>query len=289
MTRTCYVNGRYVSARHAEVPIWDRGYQFADGAYEVIVYFNRRFLDEELHLKRLHYSLEALRIAPPMADAALKRVLREMVERHPFDDGVIYLQVTRGIAPRYHPFPLGAKPSLTMAALRLKEPSRAEVENGVAVIACADQRWTRRDIKSIALLPNVLARQQAAERGAREAILLDGQGMVTEATHSSFYIVKKNRIVTHPVNFCILNGIRRQVLAELAKEHRMFLDERPFSLEEARSADEAFLTSATAHVLPVTRLDDAPIGSGQPGPVALRLLALYREHVTRQTGREWKD
>ncbi len=288
MTRLCYVNGQYIPSTEAMVPMFDRGYHFADGIYEVIIFFNRNLLDEALHLERLHHSLDALRIPAPMSDASLKLVMREMIARHPFNDGYIYLQVTRGVARRDHPFPkTPTHPSLSMFVAASKQPKPEEVTNGVRVVSAPDQRWERCDIKSISLLPNTLARQYSIEQGAREVFLVNDDGMVTEGSLSNAYIVKDGTLITHQADHAILGGVRRNVTLRIARECQIPVEERAFSLEEAKAADEAFLTSANSNVLPVTTIDDATIGSGKPGDITLRLLELYKQHVTEQTGRVW--
>ncbi|MFO1241667.1 MAG: D-amino-acid transaminase [Rickettsiales bacterium] len=287
MSRIAYVNGRYVPHRLAEVAMEDRGYQFADGIYEVIVFFNRTMLDEALHLKRLKQSLDSLRIAEPMPEAALKLVIRELIARNNYKDGYIYMQITRGVAPRNHPFPKNAKPVLTMSVMRIKQPSKAEVENGVPVITYPDIRWGRCDVKSISLLPNALAKEEAVQKGAREAILVNEKDYVTEASHSNAYIVKNGVLITHPQDYHILNGVRRQVLLEIAAKHQIRIEERLFTKEELFAADEVFVTSATSNVLPVATIDGKKIGTGKPGDITKKIGALYQEHVTEQTGKTW--
>lgn len=287
MSRIAYVSGRYVPHRFAEVAMEDRGYQFADGIYEVIVFFNRRMLDEALHLKRFKQSLCSLKIAEPMEEAALKLVIRELIARNNYKDGYIYMQVTRGVAPRNHPFPKNIRPVLTMSVMRIKQPSKAEVENGVPVITYPDIRWGRCDVKSISLLPNAIAKEEAVKHGAREAILYNEKGMVTEASHSNAYIVKNGVLITHMADNHILNGVRRQVLLEIAAKHQIRIEERLFTKEELFAADEVFVTSATSNVLPVATIDGKKIGSGKPGEITKKIGLLYQEHVTEQTGKTW--
>ncbi len=287
MTRICYVNGAYVPAPEAQVSMWDRGHQYGDGIYEVALFFNRRFLDADKHLERMRRSLDAVRISFTMSDVALRAVMEELVSRHALEHGYIYFQITRGSAPRAHPFPKSAKPNLTMFVMPLKEPTRKEFEEGIRVISTPDLRWQRCDVKTVALLPNVLARQLAAEAGAREVFLVDAEGMVTEGALSNAYIVRGGTIITHAADHHILNGVRRQVMTALARSEGIPVDEGGFHIEDARKADEAFMSSASSHVLPVTMLDNQPIGAGRPGPVTLRLLAAYKAYVTAATGRVW--
>jgi D-alanine transaminase len=286
--RICYVNGRYVSAPRAVVPMEDRGYHFADGVYEVIVFFNGKFLDEDLHLERLRHSRSVLSLPPPMPDAALRLVMRNLLARHAFRDGYLYLQITRGVAHRDHAFPKNTRPFMTMFVNREKKPTRRQVEQGVPAVTAPDLRWGRCDAKTIALLPNVLARQASIEAGAREVWLTNEAGFVTEGSHSNAWLVKEGRIVTHPADRHILNGVRRQVLLRLCREHGIAVEERPFHVSEIAQAEGAFMTSATSNLLSVTRMDGTAIGSGTPCPLARRLYALYQQHVTAQTGKEWE-
>lgn len=288
MTRICYVNGRYVPAAHAVVPMEDRGYHFADGVYEVIVFFNGMLLDEAPHLARLKHSLSVLRMELPMSEAALMLVLRELIARHPFRDGYIYLQVTRGVAHRDHGFPAGVKPSLTMFVNREKKPSRTQVEQGVAVITTPDIRWGRCDAKTIALLPNVLARQASLEAGARETWLVNQEGFVTEGSHSNAYLIKGGAVVTHPADHRILDGVRRINILRLCRENGIPVEERPFHMDEIREAEGAFMSSATSNLLSVVSVDGVAVGNGQPAALAQRIYALYQQHVTQQTGKQWE-
>lgn len=285
--RTAYVNGEYVPYHKAQVAMEDRGYQFADGIYEVIVFFGRRLLDEVLHLKRLERSLGELGIAMPMSKAALSLIIRELMERNPYKNGLIYMQVTRGVAPRNHLFSPNLTPVLTMAVMPLKSPTAAMLEKGVAAISQPDMRWGRCDIKSIGLLANSLAKNAAAREKAYEALLVDEHGMVTEGSATNAYMVKDGTIYTHPADNEILGGVRRSVLQRLCEETQMPFREVAFSLEEARRADELFITSASSNVLPITALDGEKIGTGLPGTVTTRLIELYRDHVTEQTGYAW--
>ena len=280
MSRIAYVAGQYVPHAQAAVHIEDRGFQFADGVYEVIAVRDGHLIDEEPHFQRLHRSLDELRIAPPLADAALKIVLREIARRNGVDRGSIYLQITRGVAPRDHAFPKAAKPTLVLTARRARPPDPRLAEEGVAVITIPDIRWQRCDIKSVALLPNVLGKQQAREAGAFEAWQVDADGHVTEGTSSNAWIVTRDgAVVTHPANHAILNGVTRLALIDVVKRAGCRLEERPFTLAEAKSAREAFLTSTTSDLLPVVRIDDAPVGNGNPGLLSQKLRAAYLARV----------
>ncbi|MGA3305734.1 MAG: D-amino-acid transaminase [Stellaceae bacterium] len=280
MSRIAYVNGRYLPHREASVHIEDRGFQFADGVYEVIAVKDGSFVDEVPHLARLHRSLGEMRMPAPMSDGALKSVMRETVRRNRVKDGILYLQVTRGSAPRDFAFPKGAKPSLVMTARAQKPLDPRIFTAGVAVVTLPDIRWARPDIKSVALLPNALAKQRAKEAGAYEAWQVDRDGNVTEGTSSNAWIVTaKDEIVTRKADNAILNGVTRQMLLLLAAEAGLKMIERPFSVAEAKDAREAFLTSTTNFVVPIVRIDGATVGEGKPGKLALRLRALYAAHA----------
>ena len=274
MSRFAYVNGRYVPHRDAQVHVEDRGYQFADGVYEVCEVFGGKLVDERRHMDRLERSLAELRIAMPMARKALAAVLRETVARNRVRNGLVYLQVTRGVARRDHAFPSAqTPPSVVVTARRLDRGRHdREAAAGVAVISVPESRWARVDIKSIALLPNVLAKQAAREQGAREAWFVDRDGRVTEGSSSNAWIVTaQNRLVTRPADQAILRGVARTVVFDVAKAHGLEVEERAFTIAEAYAAREAFMTAASQIVLPVVRIDGRPIGEGTPGPIASAL------------------
>jgi D-alanine transaminase len=280
MARIAYVNGRYRPLQNAAVAAEDRGYQFADGVYEVIKVLAGRACDLERHLDRLERSLAALDIAPPMPRRALQSVLFETLRRNRLTDALLYLQITRGTAPRNHLFPKRARPSLVVTVRRPVFPGEREREEGVGVITRPDLRWGRCDIKSISLLPNVMARQSAAAAGCREAWLIDREGMVTEGSASNAYIVDAaGRLITHPLNERILGGVTRSVILELARRDGIEVVERPFSLDEAHGAREAALSSTSSWLLPVTAIDSRPVSNGMPGHVVRRLMALYGGHL----------
>lgn len=280
MSRIAYVNGRYVPHREATVHVEDRGYQFADGVYEVVLIAGGVLIDETPHLDRLDRSLRELRLDPPMARGPLRLVMRELIRRNGVTDGIIYLQVTRGVARRDHPFPKCAKPALVMTARHMRWPNQAWVERGVRVITIPDIRWQRCDIKTVALLPNVLGKQQAREAGAYEAWQVDGEGFVTEGTSTNAWIVtKEGELVTRQANAAILNGVTRLTLLNLAKRHGLRFAERPFSVAEAMEAREAFISSATSFVTPVTQIDDRVVGNGRAGALSLDLRAAYFRYI----------
>jgi D-alanine transaminase len=281
MSRIAYVNGRYGQLSAARIHIEDRGFQFADAVYEVIAVKDGAFVDEALHLARLHRSLDALRIAPPMSDAALKIVLREVVRRNDVDEGIVYFQVSRGAAPRDFAFPKHAKPSLVVTARQRGLADPRLLDTGVAVITIPDIRWARPDIKSVSLLPNALGKQQAKERGAFEAWQVDRDGNVTEGTSSNAWIVTAaGEVVTRRADLAILNGVTRQGLLRLIAEAGLSLVERTFTVAEAKSTPEAFLTSASNFLIPIVRIDDVDVGAGVPGPVTRRLIASYAAYVS---------
>lgn len=279
MPRYAYVNGRYLLHALARVHVEDRGYQFADGVYEVILIHDGRLIDEEPHLDRLGYSLKELRIPWPMARPALRLVLRELIVRNGVAHGTVYLQVTRGVASRDHKFPARATPSL-VATTKRQKPTPAALAAGVAVITRPDIRWRRCDIKSVSLLPNILGKQAAAEAGAFEAWLVDDDGRITEGSSTNAWIVTPaGRLVTRNLSAAILSGITRLSLLQLVQSQGIAFEERPFSVAEAKEAAEAFLTSTTSLVLPVTRIDGQAIGDGKPGPLTMKLRDGYLRHL----------
>ena len=282
MSRYAYVNGRYLPFRHAKVHVEDRGYQFADGVYEVCEVRGGRLIDERRHLERLQRSLKEIKIPLPMSVRALGVVLREVVSRNRIGYGIVYLQITRGVARRDHAFPSGQTlPSLVVTARSLNmSRNEALAKNGIAVVSVPDDRWGRVDIKTIGLLPNVLARQNAIERGARDAWFVDKDGMVTEASSANAWIVTPDGVlVTRHVDRAILRGITRTVVFDAIKAEGLAVEERAFSLEEAYGAREAFITSASQIVLPVIRIDGRTIGDGKPGPVAMSLRRQFHRYA----------
>jgi D-alanine transaminase len=262
------------------VHIEDRGFQFADGVYEVIAVRGGCLVDEERRLQRLHRSLGELRIPSPLGDAALNIILREVIRRNGVDTGIVYLQVTRGAAPRDHAFPKAAKPTLVVTARRSRPPDPRLGEDGIAIITIPDIRWQRCDIKSVALIPNVLGKQAAREAGAYEAWQVDRDGEVTEGTSTNAWIVTaEGSVVTRAADTAILNGVTRLAIFDIIRREGYQLTERPFTVAEAKAAREAFLTSTTADLLPVVRIDGAPVGEGRPGPLAQKLRVAYLAHA----------
>ncbi len=281
MSRIAYVNGRYLPHAQAVVHVEDRGYQFADGVYEVVYLHDGRLIDRDLHLDRLARSLAELRIRPPIGRESLCVAMAELVARNRRRTGLVYIQVTRGVGPRAHAFPVaGTRPALVMTLRRAPAFPASLHGWSASAITLPDQRWARCDIKSVALLPNVLARQAALEAGAMEAILHDDGGMVTEGASTSVWIVDSAGVlVTRPLSHAILPGCTRAALLTELADAGLAVEERAFSVDEMRAAREVFLTSASSFVKPVLRLDGAPVGDGMPGPVATRLFDLFARHV----------
>ncbi len=280
MPRYAYVNGRYLQHGDAAVHIEDRGYQFGDGVYEVIPVAGARPVDEGPHLDRLERSLAELCIDMPVPRRSLELICREMLRRNGLRDGLVYIQVTRGVAPRNHSFPAEVHPSLVITTKRMNFAGESKFEKGVSVITVPDRRWERRDIKTTNLLPNCLAKQEAVEAGAYEALQIDREGNVTEGTSSNAWIVTRDgRLVTRHLSNDILHGVTRRTILAIALEEGVTFEERPFNVEEALGSEEAFVTSATSFLTPVVRIDGKPIGDGKPGSLTRRLLAWYRDYI----------
>ena len=284
MSRVAYVNGRYAPFADAAVHIEDRGYQFADGVYEVMAVRNGRLADLDAHLDRLDRSLAELSIDVAMSRGALSVVFEEIVSRNRVVDGIIYLQMTRGVAQRDHAFPDQCKTSLVVTARNVPPRPASIVEKGVKVITVPDIRWRRCDIKSVSLLPNILAKQQAREAGAYEAWMVDDEDRVTEGSSTNAWIVDESGdLITRHLDNAILSGITRMVVSDLAVKQQRRIVERSFTLEEAAAAAEAFLTSTTSFVTPVVKINDTAVGDGAPGPVTRALHGHYEAHLTGQS------
>ncbi len=282
MSRVAYVNGRYVPHARALVHVEDRGFQFADGLYEVCAISGGLFLDYDGHMARLQRSMREMSIVAPMSLSSLSVVMGEVVRRNRVRDGIVYIQITRGVARRDHPFPVKpVRPSLIVMARSIPAGRQeAAAQKGVSVMTTEDLRWGRCDIKSVSLLANVLAIQGAREQGADDAWLVDAEGEVTEASRSNAWIVTQDgTLVTRYLDRHILPGITRKTLYDVAVDQGYRIEERAFTVEEAKTAREAFMTSASSMVVPVTRIDDVIIGNGQPGSISLTLRRLYQEAV----------
>jgi D-alanine transaminase len=288
MVRIVYVNGSYAPYDEAVVHVEDRGFQFADAVYEVCEVKGGQLVDERLHMERLQRSMRELRMAFPVSMRALSVVLRETVRRNRVRDGFVYLQVSRGAAPRDFVFPSPDTPPSVVCYAKAKSSAALErkAERGIKVTTMPDMRWRRPDIKSVSLLPNALARQAAVEAGSEEAWLVDDNGFVTEGAASNAWILTEdNALVTRPAEMAILRGVTRTVLLRALNEAGLRIDERPFSVEEARNAREAFVTSATSNVMPVVAIDGVTIGDGTPGVVTKKLRQLFRA-AAQKSGRE---
>ncbi|MGL4974410.1 MAG: D-amino-acid transaminase [Bosea sp. (in: a-proteobacteria)] len=274
MSRTVYVNGSYVPEEQATVSIFDRGFVFADGIYEVSAVVEGRLVDVEAHLIRLERSCGEIQLPLPWSRAELVAIHKELIARNNLKEGGVYLQVTRGPADRDFAFPKETKPTLVMFTQSRKILDSEKARTGVKVVSCEDIRWARRDIKSVALLAQVLAKQHAAAHGADEAWMLE-DGYVTEGGSSTSWIVKGDTIISRPLSNDVLPGITRKALLDLLAETDYTFEERPFTLDEAFAADEAFYTSASGFVMPIVEIDGKRIGGGQPGPAARRLREIY--------------
>jgi D-alanine transaminase len=279
MPRITYVNGRYIRHWQAAVHVEDRGYQFADAVYEVIAIVRGRLVDDDLHFERLERSLREIKMEMPYSRAIFHLKIAELLRVNRLQTGSLYLQVSRGVAPRNHQIPGLIAPSVVMTVKALATPSPEIFENGVSVITVPDIRWKRPDIKSVALLPNVLAKDEAVQSGVYEAWQFDTDGIVTEGTSTNAWIVTEGCLVTHPARNEILNGVTRLALVRIAANMGVELTEKPFSVAEAKGADEAFLSSTSAFLVPIVRIDDQQIGDGRPGPVSVALLERYKEHL----------
>jgi D-alanine transaminase len=289
MTRVVFVNGRYHPYAEAGVHAEDRGNLFGDAVYEVCEVRGGQLVDEHRHIARLRRSLAELRMTEPMSERALGRVMRESIRRNRVVDGLVYIQVSRGAGPRDFLFPPPGRnvPTLIVLARSVRrDRAEARAANGISVTTVPETRWERVDIKTVMLLPSVLAKEAAREQGASEAWFVDAQGRITEGGSSNAWIVDRDgRLITRPANRGILRGITREVTLELAQQLGMTVEERPFTVEEARTAREAFITSATNIVMPVTRIDGRSIGNGKPGDFATRLRARYHDRANSEARR----
>lgn len=280
MPRIAYVNGAYLPHRHAAVHIEDRGYQFADGVYEVVHAYRGRLIDELAHLERLDRSLNELSIASPMARQSMRLVMREIVRRNRLTTGLLYIQVTRGVAPRDHRFPRSVKPAVVMTARSIPEFPREMLDDGVKILTIPDIRWDRCDIKTVALLPNILAKQAATDGHAYEAWMVDADEFVTEGSSSNAWIITAdNTLITQPTGSRILAGTARRTIVRLAGELGYTVEERPFTVAEAYQAKEAFMSNSSHFVTPVTQIDDAVIANGKPGTLTIALHERYLRYM----------
>lgn len=279
MPRMAYVNGEYVPHNAASVHIEDRGYQFADGVYEVIGCIHGHFADMRGHLDRLERSLKELSIPMPVTRQSMQFIMRHLLRLNGFKSAAIYIQITRGVAPRDFKYPMQTNPSLVMTCRHFDFDAMTFDEKGVSVVTVLDQRWARRDIKTIALLPQTIAKQAAAEQGAFEAWMLDCEGCVTEGSSSNAWIYKDRTLITHPSGTQILKGVTRTAIIQVAKEEKIRIEERPFTPDEAKNAEEAFCSSATALLMPVVEIDGTQLADGKAGQLTKTIYERYRAYV----------
>lgn len=280
MSRTVYVNGAYLPEEEAKISIFDRGFIFGDGIYEVSAVLGGKLVDCDAHLVRLERSCGEIQLSLPWSRAELIAIHEELIARNAIDEGSIYLQVSRGAADRDFPFPADAKPSLVLFTQVRNLTNAPAAKTGIKVVSCPDLRWERRDIKSVNLLAPVLAKQFAAEKGAQEAWMVEG-GVVTEGASSTAWIVKGKTLISRPLSNKVLPGITRKAVLAFLAESGFSFEEREFTLEEALDAEEAFITSATSFVMPVVSIDGHSIHNGAPGPATIRLREIYFDHARK--------
>ena len=275
MSRIVYVNGSYVAEEDAVVSVFDRGFLFADSVYEVSSVLQGRLIDNDAHIKRLHRSLGELSMAVPLSDDEIRRVQHELIKRNNLEEGLVYLQVTRGSADRDFPFPADTKPSIVMFSQAKNITDAPQAQNGISVISLADIRWKRRDIKTVGLLAQVLAKQAATDAGADDAWMVE-DGYVTEGSSNNAFIVDaEGRLITRQLGNEILPGITRASVLQMVEKENIVFEERAFTLDEAKNAREAFITSASTFVWPVVKIDGQSIGDGRPGTLAPKLREFY--------------
>jgi len=277
MSRIVYVNGEYLPEEDAKISVFDRGFLFADGVYEVSAVIGGKLVDNDAHLARLARSMNELKMTPPASGEEIEAIMREMVKRNDIDEGLVYLQVTRGAADRDFAFPKDATPSLIMFTQKKNLTGNPTAKTGISVVTVPDIRWKRRDIKTVGLLPASMAKQAALDAGADDAWFVE-DGFVNEGSSNNVFIVTEDgKIITRHLGNEILHGITRKAVMELAKRENLEIEERPFTPEEAAEAREAFATSASAFVMPVVKIDGHILGNGVPGPVTDKMRKLYIE------------
>jgi len=271
-----YLNGHFMPLADAKVPALDRGFVFGDGVYELVPVYSRKPFRLEEHLRRLQHSLDGIRLANPHGVARWRELIEQLIALQEFDDQSVYLQITRGVAPRDHAFPPGVPPTVFMFAQPLVSATAAQKAAGVCAITAPDIRWGRCDIKAISLLANVLARQQAVDAGCAETVMLR-DGFLSEGAASNIFVVKNGVLLAPPPSNLILTGITYDVVLELAAAHGIPAELRAISEAELRSADELWMTSSTKEIMPIVKLDGVPVGAGVPGPLARQMDALYQD------------
>ncbi|PIR39264.1 MAG: D-amino acid aminotransferase [Alphaproteobacteria bacterium CG11_big_fil_rev_8_21_14_0_20_39_49] len=284
MSKISYVNGQYLDHDIAKVHIEDRGYVFSDGVYEVALVKKGVIIDWEQHCIRLQKSLQGLRIDFAVNKDELEAIVMQLLERNAMVDAVLYLQITRGVAPRLHQFPQPAvKPSITMTLSPYKPLAKEVIANGAKAITLPDLRWKLRNLKTISLLPNILAKQEALEHGAEEAILFEKDGKVTEGSSTNVFIIDSlGCLFTHPANENILGGITRKGVLTVAGNDGIIFVEESFNVQTLKEASEVFITSTTKHILPITEIDGEKVGDGTVGKTTQRLIELYSEYINKQ-------
>jgi D-alanine transaminase len=282
MSRIVYVNGEYVPDEEAKISIFDRAFLFADGIYEVTAVLDGKLVEYEPHMERLHRSLRELDMAQPISDAELKEMHLQLMTRNNITEGLIYMQITRGVAERDFSYPENAKQTL-VAFTQLKElldPPAAKT--GIRIITIPDIRWQRRDIKTTGMLAQAMGKQAAKEAGVNDAWMVE-DGYVTEGTsNTAFIVVDENRLITRPLSNAVLPGITRRMILKLAESGAITVEERMFTVDEAKSASEAFHTSASSFVMPIVEIDGAMVGGGQPGPVSRKLREMYISEARKE-------
>ncbi len=271
-----YLNGHFMPLADAKVPALDRGFVFGDGVYELVPVYSRKPFRLEEHLRRLQHSLDGIRLANPHGVARWRELIEQLIALQDFDDQSVYLQITRGVAPRDHAFPPGVPPTVFMFAQPLVSATGAQKAAGVCAITAPDIRWGRCDIKAVSLLANVLARQQAVDAGCAETVMLR-DGFLSEGAASNIFAVKNGVLLAPPPSNLILTGITYDVVLELAAAHGIPAELRAISEAELRSADELWMTSSTKEIMPIVELDGVPVGAGVPGPLARQMDALYQD------------
>ncbi len=271
-----YLNGEYMPLAEARIPVLDRGFIFGDGVYEVIPVYSRRAFRLDEHLQRLQHSLDSIRLPNPYTPAQWQTIIEHVIMLNPWEDQSVYLQVTRGVAPRDHAFPKDTPQTVFVMSNPLTTPPARQRETGVSAVTALDNRWLRCDIKSTALLANVLLRQLAVDAGASETLLLR-EGYLTEGAASNIFVVRDGVLLAPPKDHRVLPGITYDVVLELAQQHAIRHEVREISEEEVRSADELWLTSSTKEVLPITRLDGQPVANGKPGPIYEVMYGYYQD------------
>ena len=281
MSRIVFVNGKFVKEQEAVISIFDRGFIFGDGIYEVVPVIRGKIIDRDYFLERLERSLFELSIPWPCSEQEYIQMMNALIEKNGLKEGIVYSQVTRGTAERDFPFPESVQPGIVAFTSQMEILDNPDFETGIAVTTTPDLRWKRRDIKSINLLGQVLAKQDAITQNSKEAWMVEN-GQVTEGASSSAYIVKNDVLVTRSLSNAILPGIRRRTILELAERAKITVEERTFSVAEAKAADEALISSATTMVLGVVSIDGCLIGDGTPGPITRKLRGLYQDRILQE-------